>query len=253
MAKNRLLFIDNLRTVMVVLVILAHLSITYGGEGSWFYKERPVDMLTITALSFFNAVTQSYFMGVLTFVVRLWLPINWALGRFNLQLPFFVQYIAMLIIGVIAYRRDWLMRLPKQAGRAWLAFAGLLIFIVFPILFTSGGALQGDVAKFRGGLHWQAFAYATWEQVTGVAMIVGLTVLFRERLNRQGALAKETAASSYTVYIIHAPVVILLTLAVRDIQIYPLLKFVLAAATTVPLCFLLAAGIRRLPLARNVL
>jgi len=259
MTKTRLLFVDNLRTLMIVLVILVHLSVTYGGEGSWFYKERPADMLTITVLSFLNAVTQAYFMGllfllaayftpgaydrkgprqflrdrllrlgvpllvyefvihplqayplikagaldgydsfgellaayytsfhigsgplwfvetllvfavlyailrlaskqspkthhdrgrlpgpgailvfaaalgVLTFLVRLRFPVNWALGFFNLQLPFFVQYIAMLIIGVIAYRRDWLIRLPKQAGRLWLVLAGALIFVIFEV------------------------------------------------------------------------------------------------------------------------
>ena len=74
MAKNRLLFIDNLRTVMIVLVILVHLSVTYGGEGSWFYKERPADMPTVTALSFFNAVTQSYFMGLLFLLAAYFTP-----------------------------------------------------------------------------------------------------------------------------------------------------------------------------------
>ncbi|UCD52710.1 MAG: acyltransferase family protein [Phycisphaerales bacterium] len=379
MAKSRLLFVDNLRTLMIVLVILVHLSITYGGEGSWFYKERPADTLTITVLSFFNAVTQSYFMGllfllaayftpgaydrkgprqflrdrllrlgipllvyefvihplqayplikagaldldgsfgellvgyytsfhigsgplwfvetllifavlyailrlahkpaakvsddpgrlpgpgailifgatlgVLTFAVRLRLPISWALGFLNLQLPFFVQYIAMLIIGVIAYRRDWLVRLPQQAGKMWLALAGVLIFIVFPVLFTAGGALRGDVAKFLGGCHWQAFAYAMWEQITGVTVMVGLIVLFRERFNRQGRLTKEASASSYATYILHAPALILFTLGVRNIAIYPLLKFALVSLVLVPLCFALGAGLRRLPLARQIL
>ncbi len=34
----------------------------------------------------------------------------------------------------------------------------------------------------------------------------GLTVLFRERLNHQGRLAKDMAASAYGVYLIHVPV-----------------------------------------------
>ena len=69
------------------------------------------------------------------------------------------------------------------------------------------------------------------------------------------ALDEHTAAAgaSYTVHIIHTAVVILLTLAVRNIQIYPLLKFALMALVTIPLCLTLAAGIRRLPLARRIL
>ena len=69
----------------------------------------------------------------------------------------------------------------------------------------------------------------------------------------QGPLAKEASASSYTVYIIHATVLILFTLAVRDIAIYPLLKFALVALILVPMCFALGAAIRRLPGARGIL
>ena len=384
MAKNRLLFIDNLRTVMIVLVILVHLSVTYGGEGAWFYKERPADMLTITALSFFIAVTQCYFMGVLfflaayftpssydrkgprqflrdrllrlgvpllvyefvihplqayplikagaldvdgsfgemltryyssfhigsgplwfveillifsfvyvgyrllrnnppaserkdppgnlalialaagmglaTFLVRIrlpiaWsrLPIAWSFDPLDLQLPFFSQYLCMFLLGIVASRNDWLAHMPRATGRLWLALAGVLIFVIFPILFTLGGAFQGNVPKFLGELHWQAFAYAMWEQLVGVAMIVGLTVLFREHLNRQSSLAGEAAAASYATYVLHAPVLILFTLAVRDIELYPLLKFALVALIVVPLCFAVGAAVRRLPMARQIL
>ena len=83
-------------------------------------------------------------LGVLTFVVRLWFPFGWAFGPLNLQLCFFVQYVAM-------------------------------------------------------------------------------------------------------------PVIILGTLAVRHVTIYPLLKFVVVSLVLVPLCFLLAAGIRHLPGARRIL
>jgi peptidoglycan/LPS O-acetylase OafA/YrhL len=72
-------------------------------------------------------------------------------------------------------------------------------------------------------------------------------------LDRQGKLAKELSAGSYTVYIIHAPVLVFLTLAIRNITLYPLLKFALAVLIAVPLCFALASFVRRLPLARRIL
>jgi hypothetical protein len=185
--------------------------------------------------------------------VRLWRPVGWAFDPLNLQFPFFVQYVAMLIVGVIACRNDWLSRLPRATGRLWLGVGIFLIVVVFPAMFVLGGAPQGNVAPFLGGWHVQALAYALWDQATGVAMIVGLIVFFRERLNRQGPLTREAAASSYTAYIIHTPVIILLALAVRYVTIYPLLKFVLVSLVAVPLCFALGAVIRRAPLARRVL
>ena len=379
MAQSRLLFVDNLRTLMIVKVILVHLSITYGGAGGWYYYERPVDALSFAVLTFHNAVNQSFFMGllfllsaylsvgsydrkgpgpflrdrllrlgipllifefiihpfqlyplvkvgaiqiegsfserlaryytsfhlgsgplwfvetllifaliytvirvirpgvprdtaedasfpgpgvvlafalvlgVLSFLVRLWHTVGWSFGPLNLQFPFFVQYIAMMIAGIVAYRRHWLETLPKATGWLWLGVAIFLILVVFPIMFVSGGALKGNVPPFLGGWHWQALAYALWEQFTGVAMMIGLIVLFRERFNHQGRLAREASAASYTVYIIHTPVVILLPLAVRHVTIYPLLKFVLVALVVVPLCFGLGALIRRFPLARRIL
>lgn len=379
MAKDRLLFVDNLRTLVIMLVILVHLSITYGGVGGWYYYERPTTEPSSIILTFFNAVCQSFFMGllfllsaylavgsydrkgprlflrdrflrlgipllvfefvihpfqlypliqagaihiegsfgdllaryyrsfhigsgplwfveillifalvytairvalprrpklgadllpppgmgatllfalalgVLSFVVRFWFPFGWAFGPLNLQLCFFVQYIAMLVVGVVAYRHDWLIRIPKTAGALWLGVAAFLVVFAFPAMFILGGAAKGNESTFFGGWHWQAFAYATWEQLTCVAMIIGLTVLFRERFNHQGRLAREASGSSYATYIIHAPVVILGTLAVRHVTIYPLLKFVVVSLALVPLCFLLGGAIRRLPLARRIL
>jgi surface polysaccharide O-acyltransferase-like enzyme len=138
-------------------------------------------------------------------------------------------------------------------GKLWLGVALFFILILFPALFVLGGALKGDVSSFTGGLHWQCFAYALWEQFTGVAMIIALLFLFRKWFNRQARVSKAMSASAYTAYIIHAPVVVLVTIAMRNISLYPLLKFALAVLIAVPLCFTLANFIRQLPLAKRIL
>jgi len=58
-------FIDRLRVVLTALVITHHTAITYGGSGSWFYREvtdggRPSSLL----LTLFCAVNQAFFMGM---------------------------------------------------------------------------------------------------------------------------------------------------------------------------------------------
>ena len=191
-------------------------------------------------------------LGAVTFVVRIWLPIGWAFGPLNLQFPFFPQYIGLFIIGTVAYRKNWFMRIPDAMGRLWLIIAIIFIVILMPILHVLGGA-SGDISPFMGGFHWQCFAYAVWEQFVGVAMIISLLVLFRNRFNRQGKAAKAMSASSYTAYIVHAPVLVLLTLAIRNITLYPLLKFALAGPIAILLCFALGNFIRQLPLARQIL
>lgn len=65
MAKPQWDYIDHLRVLLTILVILHHTSITYGGEGSWYYTEATGDGLTPTTaiLSLFTGINQAYFMG----------------------------------------------------------------------------------------------------------------------------------------------------------------------------------------------
>jgi len=63
--NSRTDFIDRLRVVLTALVVAHHTAITYGGSGSWFYREvtdggRPSSLL----LTLFCAVNQSFFMGM---------------------------------------------------------------------------------------------------------------------------------------------------------------------------------------------
>ncbi|NOR66610.1 MAG: acyltransferase family protein [Woeseiaceae bacterium] len=377
MEKARLYFVDNLRVLMITLVITQHLSVTYGGVGGWYYFDGEPDQISGIVLTIHNAIDQSFFMGflflmsgyftvgsynrkgprrflkdrllrlgiplllydlvvdpiivyvlqvevqgydgsvwrfltshfgrfhigsgplwfvetllifavfyalwralaktptpavrdnvmipgniaiaitalvlgVITFAVRLWRPVGWGFAPLNLQLPFFPQYICLFIVGTIAHRHDWLRRISEATGRLWLCIAIVLIVIVLPAMFVLGGAVE-DVTPYMGGVHWQCFAYAVWEQFVGIAMIIALLLLFRKRLNRQGKLAKAMSASAYTAYIIHAPIVVLATLAIRNITLYPLLKFALAGLICVPSSFALGNIIRKLPLAKKIL
>ena len=65
MEKPHLYYIDYLRVVLTVLVILHHSSITYGGQGSWYYIQSSGNKFTPTVglLSLFTGVNQAYFMG----------------------------------------------------------------------------------------------------------------------------------------------------------------------------------------------
>jgi peptidoglycan/LPS O-acetylase OafA/YrhL len=52
---------------------------------------------------------------------------------------------------------------------------------------------------------------------------------------------------SYAVYILHSLVLVALAVALRDTGLDNMLKFGLVAGVGVPLCFVLAAIIRRIP------
>jgi surface polysaccharide O-acyltransferase-like enzyme len=192
-------------------------------------------------------------VGLMTFVVRIWLPVGWVFVPLGFQFPHFPQYIGLFAVGTIAYRRGWLSAISEDEarGRLWGRVALSLIALT-PVLFLAGGAVQGSTAAFRGGIHWQALAYALWEQFLCVAMVMSLLVRFRTRHDRQGRLAVEMSASAYAVYICHAPILVFVAIGLRGIELYPLLKFALASLICLPICFVVAGLVRMLPLARRI-
>ena len=378
-ATSRLLFIDNVRVLLTVLVVLFHLMITYAGTGSWYYTEGREDFITGALGAWFLTVNQAYFMGlfllisayfvpgsydrkgagrflkdrlirlgiplalyswiirpllayldpvrfpdgrppfwsfvtgnylkneavlgagplwfietllifsvlyvlwrllarprpaepavesrfpssgsiarfalllgVAGFLVRLWLPMGWNFVPLNLQFPFFVQYVALFVVGLIAYRRNWLPGLPDRTGRLWLGVAVLMIFLFWPLVL-GGGAIDQGLDPFRGGWHWQALAYALWESFLCLGMCIGLIYAFRRYANRQGKLARFLSRNAYTAYLIHEVVIIAFAYAVQDVTLYPLLKWAVVSLVAVSLCFGLGSLIRKIPYADRVL
>jgi peptidoglycan/LPS O-acetylase OafA/YrhL len=61
---QRDLYIDRLRSVMTVMVILHHTAITYGAPGGWFWTElKPSGAPSSLLLTLFVTTNQAYFMG----------------------------------------------------------------------------------------------------------------------------------------------------------------------------------------------
>lgn len=380
LTQVRLAFVDNIRVLLVILVILHHLAITYGGAGGWYYHEGQADTITTTVLTLFVAVNQSFFMGfyfliaayfvprsleskgskqflkerflrlgvpltfyllviapllsyvlgitvwgfegspwtylgdyarkyqgldsgplwfleallifsiaytlwcrlvrppvrtvrnegkapgnlaiatfalavgLVTFIVRIWLPVGWAFAPLGFTLAYFPQYISLFIVGIVAYRLGWLSAISEDAarGRLWGTITVVLI-VLTPILFVLGGALEGDIVPFLGGLQWQALAYALLEQFMCMGMVISLLVWFRRRHNHQGGLARTLSANAYAVYVCHSPLLVFVSLWLRNVELYPLLKFGLAVLISLPVCFVVAGLVRRLPAAERIL
>ena len=61
---SRLLFVDNIRVLLTILVLLFHLMITYAGTGDWWYMEGREDTITGVIGAWFIVVNQAYFMGL---------------------------------------------------------------------------------------------------------------------------------------------------------------------------------------------
>jgi peptidoglycan/LPS O-acetylase OafA/YrhL len=130
---------------------------------------------------------------------------------------------------------------------AWL-IAGLAACVLYYGLSLTGhGFFKG------GGPSLGALVYDLWEAFLCCCLCIGLTVLFREKLNHQGRFARDLAASTYAVYLLHVPVLVALQYAVGHATLGPLMKFFLVTCIAVPVTFAIASALRRLPLARSIL
>ena len=223
----------------VYVLLRAGSSLFKSGAGA---KQRP---LTNRGIVLFGLA-----IGVVTFLVRIVYPS----GRvwFVFQLGDFAQYIALYAAGVLAYRHGWFAALTKKQGKQWL-LAAVGIAILLPIVGMIGGAFDGDPSEFQGGMQWQSMVGSLWWSMQGLAIILALLVGFRERFNHQGALAREMARSTYTVYILHAPIVVGIGLLLLSTGWHSAVKLPIACIAGLALCFSLAAGVRRIPLARRII
>jgi surface polysaccharide O-acyltransferase-like enzyme len=86
---GRLWFIDNIRWLMIVLVVMFHLSLTYGQVGDWYYTEnRALDPASQIIFVAFITFTQAYFMGLLFLIAGYFAPGSYdkkGMGRFVLD------------------------------------------------------------------------------------------------------------------------------------------------------------------------
>jgi surface polysaccharide O-acyltransferase-like enzyme len=196
-----------------------------------------------------------FMAGLVTvsFLVRLWFPVE---AEFqHLQFAFFPQYIAMFVIGGVARERNWLRDLDPTTGRRWL-MVGCAGVIAIPVVLILGGAANdgGNLDNFFGGLHWQAAAMAVLEAVILAGMSIGLVAGFRQRFAAPTRLWRVLSRNAYAVYVIHAPIVVALTYACRDVPAPSLLKFVVLAPAAVVASFYVSDRfVMRIPKARGVL
>jgi glucan biosynthesis protein C len=191
-------------------------------------------------------------LGVLTFIVRIWMPVGAEVPVLSWQLAHFPQYIAMYILGIVAYRRNWFESVTDAQGKFW-RWMVLVLILLFPVLFVAAGALEGNIDTAMGGVHWQSLAYSVWEQFMCVAMVITLLFWFRRRFTEQGRLAKTMSGAAYATYIFHAPSIVVLALALRGIRLDMGLKYVLVVPFAVAFAFLVGHIVKRLPVARNIL
>jgi surface polysaccharide O-acyltransferase-like enzyme len=72
--KVKINYIDHLKVVLTVLVIMHHTFITYGAPGGWYYTQKTTLLGALLPMTIFVSVNQAFFMGFFFFLSALFIP-----------------------------------------------------------------------------------------------------------------------------------------------------------------------------------
>jgi len=194
-------------------------------------------------------------LALVTYLLRIFVPI----GKTVLDFPtiaYLPQYLSFFIVGTIAYRRDWLRTLTDRMGKVGFVTAVVATLFLFPIPILG---MLGGTMRFLGNGSWPSAVYALWDSIFAVGLCLASITFFRRYFNSKSKLGSFLAQQSYAVYVIHSPIIVFLAYAfylvlpARDVVLWPLIRFSLAAITMVPICFAIAFLLRKIPGVARVL
>ncbi|TDD19754.1 acyltransferase [Nonomuraea diastatica] len=206
----------------------------------WRSRRRPLDQRSVP-LTFGWIALFVLGLAVATFLWRIPVPTGTYVPVLGLPSPQCLpQYAAMFALGCVAFRRGWFETLPAKAGLLGLVAAGVSSAVLVPAQFMTAGPLSSALT-------------ALWESVFAVSMIIGLTVVFRERFGDQGPRGRFLSDHAFTVYIIHPLVLVALGYALSPIEAIAIAKFAVMLVIALPVCWALAYAVRSLPGAKRVL
>jgi len=190
-------------------------------------------------------------MALSTFIVRIWYPVDYwmgFLGVIQTEFAHVPMYVLSFMVGIIAFRNNWLNKIPLNVGKTWLE-----IGIVSIVLFYISGYF--DVLPFaKGGLNAYSFIRSVWESLVSVSMSIGLMVLFREKINIGSNLSRILSVNSYSVYIIHVPVLVFLQYSLAIVALPILIKFLIITILGISFSWLTSHYVlKRIPYIKEIL
>jgi glucans biosynthesis protein C len=165
----RLAYIDNLRALVIVFVVLTHAAVTYSGLGSWFYTEgHDLGLFATLPFALYQSFAQAFSMGLLFLFAGYFIPrslerkgtrrfVNDRLFRLGIPVLAFMFILHPLCVALSHPETDILryclegitsLEFLSRSGPLWFAFA-LLIFTLVYVLVRTIFARSDRVARRR--------------------------------------------------------------------------------------------------------
>lgn len=199
-----------------------------------------------------NALILVLLITFAAFTIRLVFPMGTSV--MNMQLCFFSAYVFMFLIGIIAYQKNIFTKIDYTTAKKWLLAAfvvGIPLWIVI-IYFGVTRSIPISDWAISGGWNFMSFAFSFWESFFCVAIIIALIGIFKARFNTQNNLQKMLSDNAFGVYVFHTPILIVISLLLKNIGEPSILKFAIVACLAVIASFLFSHFIRKISLVRKI-
>ena len=246
-----LLFIGSIISIMTGKLEIAHM---------WFVESllvfcliyalirlmaSPIDKVCNSKPTIIGLLIVASVMGIGSYFIRQVSPQDhwiWPFGIIPLPMEpaHYLQYVMMFVLGILAYRFQWLDKMSNGVG-----FTALLVGITLAV----GNYL-------RDGGPWDAFVwqwFGIYESLMCVFISFGLIWFFRQFVSTTSRFWQWCAAQSYGAYIFHLLLMIVLQNVVDGIWMGAFVKFLFIGVVTTILAFLLTWVVKMIPGVKQVL
>ena len=205
----------------------------------------PIEKTCTSKPTIIGLLIVALLMGVGSYFIRQVSPQDhwiWPFGIIPLPMEpaHYLQYVMMFVLGILAYRFQWLDKMSNGTG-----FTTLLIGVALAV-----GNYQRD------GGPWNDFVcqwFGIYESLMCVFISFGLIWLFREFVSGTSRFWQWCAAQSYGAYVFHLLLMIVLQNVVDSIWMGAFGKFIFIGIVTTILSFLLTWIVRMIPGVKKVL
>ncbi len=143
----------------------------------------------------------------------------------------------MFSVGVIAVRYDWFKIMSKHHIKVWSITIAATVVLFYLYAFLALG-LDSDFSVLMGGPTVHALVFAVVDNVICMGMIFVLIPVFYTRFNKQGSLLRNLSASAFRMYLVHPPILVLVSLGLASISLIPAAKLAIVFPLAVILCYL---------------
>ena len=154
-------------------------------------------------------------------------------------------WVAGFTLGVLGGERGWYHPLDPRLARGvrrtgWAAIAACVGFV-------SAVAVTSGFDTILGGGTWQSLVLAALEGTIVVTVSLWLIDLFQRRFDEQGRVGATMSRAAFAAFLVHQGVLVVLVLAIRQVELPPEVKYLTVASLGVVLSFAVGSLLVRIP------